>query len=628
MNTARRWGIFAAVVLACAAPVKCPAQSSDGLDSLFRRQSEATLGTLVEEGRSSFAGAVLVEEGGLKASLMYGVEDPASRSPISADHTLIDLNSLRKLFVAVAVAQLVDRGVIASIDDPVNRYLKHYKLPRAFGREVTIRELATHTAGLDEAEFGAGPLAADPERFFAERFPGYVRDAGKFSAYDGYGPRLLAYMVGELTDRPFSRYAEESILEPLAMHDTYLHAAPEPLAHRIVAFQPKRPGVTQPGDVLRPADATLVDGSSVSTFSDIAKFMLALVGPAPDQGVVTPRMRESMFQILQSNGGGGSAHGLLFDAIRYGPTTLFVHGGVGLGTKCMMALDALRRAGVFYCYGDVHRRFDHDPGLSPPPYEQMTDLMVAPMVPCLVESSEGCPPRPPAGWDDAWTRYLGLYVSTARHHQGISRLRSLLYPTLARVAREGDSLELDGVGGYAEISPGIFASPRHLATFAFLRDASGGATKMSVSDRPSAYDRVDPIIGDPRVPAVCLGLLAILALSGGLFTVWPAYRVGLRGGMAAAGYATIVACGLAALFGFGAFGRRYFDGIAWPLEVVRVCAFLTIPASAVLLAGIRGLARGGSKRLAAWHYRAIAFSSIIMAALLLGIGVIGFSPIT
>jgi CubicO group peptidase (beta-lactamase class C family) len=631
LGSARWWTLLATIFLPCAWSLKCSAQPGDALEMVFRRQTDATLGAAVREGRSSFAGAMLVEEGRLAAALTYGVEDPVSAAPISIDATLIDLNSLRKLFIAVAVAQLVDRGAIGSIDDPVNLYLKHYKLPKAFGREVTIRALATHTAGFDEAEFGAGRLAYDPARYFERRFPGYVENAGQLSAYDSYGPKLLAYMVSELTGRPFSRYVEESILEPLAMNNTHLHSTPAPLAHRIVAFQPKRPHVVQPGDALKSVEATLVDGSSVSTFSDFAKFMVALVGPAPEQQVVTPHMRELMFRILQSNGDGGSAHGLIFDVIRFGATTLFVHGGVGLGTKCMMALDVRRRAGMFYCYGDVHRRFDHDPGLFPPPYEQMTDLMVDPMVSCPAGQAGACAPPPGAAWNDSWKRYVGLYVSTARHHHGFSRLRSFIYPTLARIARAGQSLELDGVGGYVEVSPGIFASPHHLATFSFMRDETGRATKMSVSDRPSVYDRVGSMLDDPRAPPDCLALLALIALSGAIFLVLPAYRVDVRAMIAAASYAAVVGCGIVSLFGFSAFGHRYFDGISWPLELVRACAFLTIPASACLLAGIPRLARTrypGVGRLARLHYGAIAVSSIVMVVLLFDVGVLSLSRIT
>ncbi|MDP8985376.1 MAG: beta-lactamase family protein [Pseudomonadota bacterium] len=610
--------------------LQCLALPQDTLDRVFKERTEAALGTLVREGRSSFAAAVLVRDGRTVAASAYGVEDPASRVPVSIDSTLIDLNSLRKLFIAVSLAQLIDRHVIASIDDPVNRYLKHYHLPKAYGREVTIREVATHTAGFDQTDFGAGRLRSDPPRFFAERFPGYVKNAGSFSVYDGYGPALLSYLVSEATGRPFTGYVEDAILRALGMDDTHLRAMDKPLTHRIVAFQPRNPAKLSVGAPLMPLDAAQIDAQSVSTIADMAKFMIALLGPAADQQVITPAMRELLFTIHQANGTGGSAHGLLFDAIRAGNRTLFVHGGVGSGSQCMMGLDAAKGTGIFYCYGAVRMRFDKDPSLFPPPFEQMTDAMLRLLTDCHEETS-GCPQFPHAGWNDAWRPYLGVYVSAARHHRGFSRLRSIIHPTLARIERSGDALALDGVGGFLEISPGVFGKPQQLETFTFIRNESTGKTLLSVSDRPSVYDRIDSPAEDPRVLAGCLAALAGVALSGAALLLFPAYGAHPRIRIAAGSYAAVVACGVAALFGLSAFGHRYFEGYSWPLDIVRVCAFLTIPVC--LLMFVNGMRVRDSRstlmgRLRRLHYDVIAVSSVVLVLMLLGIELISFSRIT
>ncbi|MDB6084127.1 MAG: hypothetical protein JWN43_2008 [Gammaproteobacteria bacterium] len=623
--------MLAAAFVACISSFPSVAQSADSLEALFREQADATLGTLVREGHSSFGAAVLVEDGRTVLAPAYGVEDPSSRTPVSIDATLMDLNSLRKLFVAVALAQLVDRHVIASIDDPLNAYLKHYKLPRANGREVTIRAVATHTAGFDETAFGPGPLESHPAEFFAERFPGYVENSGLFSVYDSYGPELLAYLVSEITDRPFTRYAEDFILGPLAMNDTHLTATAQPLAHRIVAFQPKNPSTTRPGAALKPAAAAQIDGPSVSTMRDMAKFMVALLGPATDQQVITPAMRDVLFRIQQSNGPGGSAHGLLFDAIRTGSRTLFVHGGVGSGMKCMMGLDTARRAGVFYCYGDVRTRFDRDSSLFAPPFEQMTDSMLRPLTADTGDRTTAFGQDLPVHWNPAWTPYLGLYVGAARHHRGFSRLRTIVYPTLARVERSGESIRLDGVDGFVEVSPGIFGNPRHLETFSFSKNESTGKTLLSISDRPSVYDRADSLLDDPRVLSRALALLVVIALSGAAWVVLPLRGMDTPPRAAAAGYALVVGCGVAALFGLSAFGHRYFEGISWPLHLVRVFAFLTIPACLFLSVNAVRLNRMPHTAVNRWgrlHYGVIAVSSVLLVALLLGVGLISFARIT
>ncbi|MDP9011815.1 MAG: beta-lactamase family protein [Pseudomonadota bacterium] len=622
---------WAAAIIACTWYLQSFALPQDPLDQVFLERTDATLGALVRDGRSSFAAAVLVRDGRAAEAPGYGVEDPLSRAPISIDSTLIDLNSLRKLFIAVAIAQLIDRHDIGSIDDPVNLYLKHYQLPKAHGREVTIREVATHTAGFDQTDFGAGRLKYDPSKFFAERFPGYVENAAPFSVYQGYGPALLAYLVSEATGQPFTRYVEESILRPLAMNDTYLRAVDKPLAHRVVAFQPKNPTRLWVGAPLMPVEAAQIDGQSVSTLADMAKFMIALLGPAADQQVITPAMRDMLFRIQQANGAGGSAHGFLFDAIRTGKKTLFVHGGVGTGSRCMMGLDAESMAGIFYCYGAVQMRFDTDPSLFPPPFEQITDAMLRPLTDCPVDDAAGCQQYPHAEWNDAWTPYLGLYVSAARHHRGFSRLRSIIHPTLVRVERSGDAIALDGIGGFIEVAPGIFGKPQHLETFSFLRNEKSGKTLLSVSDRPSVYDRIDSLGEDPRVLSISLAVLVCVALSGAALALFPTYGVDPRTRVAAAVYGIVVGCGVIALFGLSAFGRRYFDGESWPLDIVRVCAFLTIPACLLLFVnGMRVHERRpvAIARLGRLHYNVIALSSVMLVLLLFGVELISFSRIT
>ena len=606
------------------------ADAPDSLASRVHQQMDETLGGLVRDGRSSFAAGFFVEEGRVAFSQTYGVEDPTTRLPYSIESTFFDLNSIGKLFTAIAVAQLVDRGLIASIDDPINLYLKHYKLPLAFGREVTIRAVATHSAGFDETAFGPGELESTPARFFQERFPGYVPNPGLFSAYDSYGPKLLAYMVSEITGEPFIDYVEHSILVPLGMHHTYLDEPPAPLTHRVIAFQPKSPSHAAALIPLKARTADPLGGEFVSTMSDMAALVRALLGSGGGQQVITQPMRDLMLTVLQTNGDYGAGHGLLFDVLRSGPTRLFVHGGVGTAIRCMMALDRQREAGLFYCYGDVHTRLDRDPTLFPPIFERITDPMLKPFFECRPPGNADCVKYPPAVWHADWDRYLGLYVDIARHHHGFSRLRTLIHATQTDITRVGDALHFEDRPGYVEIAPGVFSNPQYLETLSFIRDPKNGKYVLSVSDRPSAYERPD-LFEDPQVMQPLLAALVIIALSGGLFLILPQYGItsGIRA--AAVGYAALVAFGIVDMFGLSAFGQRYFAGISWPLDILRVCAFLTIPACAALWIAVRRanqIACDGAARWGRLHLTVIAVSSLLLVVTLVAVELISFSRIT
>ncbi len=598
------------------------------LEAQFRTQADATLGGLVRGQRSSYAAAVLVEGGKETAALAYGVEDPASRTPFSIESTSIDINSLRKLFVAIAIAQLIDRGLIASIDDPVNKYLKHYSLPAAFGHDVTIRELATHSAGLDETQFGGGLLEADPPRFFRKRFPGYFENPGRFSAYDSYGPKLLAYLVSEMTGKPFSDYVVEAILEPLNMRDTHLVSDRAPIERRAQSFQPKVPSHVQALEMLQPTNMALLNGETTATLRDMAKLMIALLS-SDGQRVISPRMRQLLFTLQQSNGPGGSAHGFVFDAVRVRGNQLFVHGGIGTGILCWLAIDPGRSAGIFYCYSYVKWRLDRDPTLYPPAFPVINDAMLRPFTTCPDSAGPDCGRYPPARWNPAWQAYLGLYQDFQRHRRGFSRLRSIAHPVFARVSRAGDSMALDGVGGFVEIAPATFGNAQHLETFSFVPDPATGKLVLSISDRASAFSRVD-WSNDPRIVTRLLALLLVLAMSGGLIIIWPRYGIDLKARAATLSYALVTGIGVVALYGCSAFGDRYFHGISWPLHVLRVCAFLTIPACAFLLVTARRLARmplTGAARVGRLHLDIICMSAVVLVVTLLAIELISFTPI-
>src|SRR4051812_1134062 len=319
---------------AASAPEPVNVTSPAPLVERMQKVTDEVLGSLVRDGRSSFAMAVFVADGRVRVERNYGYEDPVSMAPLSAD-SLVDLNSLKKLFVAVAVAQLLDRGVIHSIDDPINSYLETYQLPERAGREVTIREVATHNAGFDFSVFGSGSLVEDPHEYFAERFPGYFANTGPYSAYSNYGSMLLADMVGEASGMPFTHYVRKEILQPLRMNDTWVGPPAPQLKPRIVSFQPQARDNVIVGEPLEARPTILPTGQWVATAHDMGQLMIALVGPDGDSTAITSSMRERIFKVYQSNGVAGSSHGLEFEAMRVGSTMLFNHGGIGTGLDCL-----------------------------------------------------------------------------------------------------------------------------------------------------------------------------------------------------------------------------------------------------------------------------------------------------
>lgn len=109
--------------------------------------------------RDEFSGNVLITyQGQTVLSRSHGLADKAKSVPIGPD-TLFGLLSVAKLFTAVAVAQLAQRGKLNYLDT-IGKHLTGFSAVVA--DHVTIHHLMTHTSGL-------GDFFGDPGFFEAAR---------------------------------------------------------------------------------------------------------------------------------------------------------------------------------------------------------------------------------------------------------------------------------------------------------------------------------------------------------------------------------------------------------------------------------------------------------------------------
>src|SRR5215217_2345879 len=142
-----------------------PAAPSDRPHDLTAADVEAFLDGLVPQQlkHDDIAGATIsiVKDGKLLFAKGYGYADVEKKKPVSAQETLFRPGSVSKLFTWTAVMQLFEQGKL-DLDRDVNDYLD-YKIPEAFGRPITLKNILTHTAGFDEQvkdifmTSGAGP---------------------------------------------------------------------------------------------------------------------------------------------------------------------------------------------------------------------------------------------------------------------------------------------------------------------------------------------------------------------------------------------------------------------------------------------------------------------------------------
>lgn len=151
-------------------------------------------------------------------------------APVDRD-TLFQVASLSKWITALGVMTLVDAGRV-DLDAPVETYLKRWRLPPSEfdNREVTVRRLLSHTAGLTDGLGYGGFRPGQPVQPLVESLThaadaspgrdGRVRVGlrpGSQWRYSGGGYALLQLMIEDVTGEPFAAYMQRAVLVPLGM---------------------------------------------------------------------------------------------------------------------------------------------------------------------------------------------------------------------------------------------------------------------------------------------------------------------------------------------------------------------------------------------------------------------------
>ncbi|PFG38223.1 CubicO group peptidase (beta-lactamase class C family) [Georgenia soli] len=252
-----------------------------------------------------FALAV-VRGGDLESFTAHGLADIATRRSVTLD-TVFRVGSITKTFTAIAVMQLVERGLV-ELDAPANDYLRAYKLVPAdpAHRPATLRHLLTHTAGVSEQvprsgllrpNFGETVPAGRPVPSLAEYYRGELRlaaEPGTRFRYTDHGPATLGQLVADVSGQPLHRYLHDHVFAPLGMTDTTMLPSEVDRERLATGYRIGRHGpVEVPAFEYIPAGA----GAAFSTPRDMARYAVALLaGGGNEHGaVLRAESLEAMF---------------------------------------------------------------------------------------------------------------------------------------------------------------------------------------------------------------------------------------------------------------------------------------------------------------------------------------------
>jgi D-alanyl-D-alanine dipeptidase/CubicO group peptidase (beta-lactamase class C family) len=217
---------------------------------------------------------------------------------ISAE-TPFRAGDISKLFAAVAVMQLVDRGKL-NLDMPMGRLLPDLRPRNPYGKAFTLRQLLADRSGLvSEPPVGSRHDDKPPalsQTVLSLNDTELVYEPGTHTLESDAGFTTAGYLVERLLREPFARVVAEHLLAPLGMRQSSFDST------LWVTGGQARPAMwTYDGrhiDVPTFAPGTIPATNLVTTVADLAEFIKMLIarGEAPGGMLLKRESLEEMWR--------------------------------------------------------------------------------------------------------------------------------------------------------------------------------------------------------------------------------------------------------------------------------------------------------------------------------------------
>ena len=267
---------------AAARPAKAltDAERVQQLDAFLRKLTDADV----------FSGAVLLAKDG--KPLFQKAYGQASKEFSVANRvdTKFNLGSMNKMFTAVAIAQLAERGKL-SFDDPLSKYLPDYPNPEA-AKKIQIKHLLTHTSGLGSyfnrqfMESSRARWRTVDDMMELAKGDSMAFEPGSRWAYSNTGFLVLGKVIEKVTGQSYYDYVRENIFKPAGMTNTDSYELDRVTPNLALGYQKEfsDSGVSFKNNLFEHVIRGGPAGGGYSTVEDLLRFDAALrsnklVGP-------------------------------------------------------------------------------------------------------------------------------------------------------------------------------------------------------------------------------------------------------------------------------------------------------------------------------------------------------------
>jgi len=206
----------------------------------------------IAKNRLTGAVTIVVKDNKIVQYKGYGYADVATKKPMKND-AIFRIMSQTKAITSVGIIILYEQGKLL-LDEPISDFIPEFKNPVVLDkfndadttyttvpakREITFRDLLTHTSGLDYTDIGSSKVKAIYAKNHIPSGLGYF-DASLLERMKALGKLPLSFQPGEkwqyglnadllgclievISGKNLEDFLTKNIFEPLGMKDTYFN---------------------------------------------------------------------------------------------------------------------------------------------------------------------------------------------------------------------------------------------------------------------------------------------------------------------------------------------------------------------------------------------------------------------
>lgn len=244
---------------------------SQGFSTKKLNRIDHVIKEYIDQGKMNGAAFLVARNGKIVYHRAVGYNDREANEPLKRD-AIFRIASQTKAITSVAVMILYEEGKFL-LDDPVSRYIHSFKNPRVLDkfneadttyttipakREITIRDLLTHTSGIGYAQIGSKESNAiygknnitaglgGGRKSLAEDIQllgslPLMHNPGEKWTY-GLNTDVLGYLVEVVSGMTLDEFFHTRIFEPLGMNDTYFNIPPAKQDRLVYVYRPDSTG--------------------------------------------------------------------------------------------------------------------------------------------------------------------------------------------------------------------------------------------------------------------------------------------------------------------------------------------------------------------------------------------------